>query len=510
MREYPTLAAVDLGSNSFRLEVARVEGDQVYPLDSLKETIRLAAGLGRDNMLGDDAQTRALACLKRFGERLRGLPQEAVRVVGTNTLRVAKNSAAFMERAEGALGFPIDIIAGREEARLIYLGVSHCLPLSDEKRLVVDIGGGSTELITGQRFASHTMESLPMGCVSYSQRYFPDGRITPAALAEAELAARTEVRGMLADFSSGQWERAYGSSGTARALAEIMEANGFSAQGITAEGLSRLREALLKAKDGSKLQLAGLRPDRVPVLPGGFAIMSAVFAELRICEMFLSSCALREGVLYDLLGRMHDQDTRDVTAKQFMQRYHVDGKQAMRVEELARAFLEQLAEDMVFEDYADALQSLGWAAQLHEAGRDIAHGGYHKHGAYILANADMPGFSKTEQAVLSLLVLGQRGSLSKVQSMVSSMDEWGMILSLRLAVLLYRGRTDSAPPRFHLRCSGQRFELALEQSWLVDNLLVETMLLSEAKEWRAVGMEFKFTSLDDGLAIRGMAKTAGF
>ena len=249
MQEYSTIAAVDLGSNSFRLQVARIVDDQIYPLDSLKETVRLASGLNADNQLNAEAQARALACLKRFNERLRSLPPEAVRAVGTNTFRVAKNADAFLAAAEAALGFPIDIIAGREEARLIYLGVSHALPISSAKRLVVDIGGGSTECIIGDGFEPREMESLYMGCVSFTQRFFSDGKISKGALQKAELAARAETQAIAAGFAADHWNEAVGSSGTARALADILEQNGWSPSGITAEGLEKLRSFLIKAGD---------------------------------------------------------------------------------------------------------------------------------------------------------------------------------------------------------------------------------------------------------------------
>jgi len=303
METPPTIAAVDLGSNSFRLQVGRVVDDQIYPLDSLRGPVRLAAGLTADKHLDDAAQARAIECLKRFGERLRGLPPGAVRAVGTNTLRVAKNAHEFMPRFEAALGFPIEVVAGREEARLIYLGVAHSLPATPEKRLVVDIGGGSTEFIIGAGNQPHKLESLYMGCVSYSLRYFPDGRISKSHMKQAELAARIEVETIRKQFSRKHWQQAVGSSGTARAIGDILEANGWSVSGITGEGMERLRGALLKAGDAAKAALPELREDRIAVLPGGFAIMSAIFAELDVEHMALANGAMRQGILWDMIGR---------------------------------------------------------------------------------------------------------------------------------------------------------------------------------------------------------------
>ena len=309
MQIYDTLAAVDLGSNSFRLQVARVVEDQIYPLDYLKETARLAAGLKPDNFLDDESQLRALACLKRFGEHLRGLPTHVVRVVGTSTFRLAKNAPAFLEKAEAALGFPIEVITGLEEARLIYLGVAHCMPPSQNHRLVVDIGGGSTEFVIGEGLKPLRMESLHMGCVNYSKRFFGDGKITKDAMQQAELAARMALQTIRFEFSSGDWQEAIGSSGTARVLADLLKQNDWSNEGITAEGLAKLRSMLLKAGECKRLNTLGLKPDRIPVLPGGFAIMSAVFTELSIQHMSITSAALKEGVLYNLLGRLHHQNT---------------------------------------------------------------------------------------------------------------------------------------------------------------------------------------------------------
>lgn len=492
MKEYSTVAAVDLGSNSFRLRVARVIDDQIYPLDSLKDTVRLGAGLGTNNTLDQDTCDRALASLGRFGERLRGLPLGAVRAVGTNTFRVAKNAQVFLQQAEAALGFPIEIVAGREEARLIYLGVSHGLPPSSDKRLVVDIGGGSTEFIIGTGLQPLRMESLYMGCVSYSQRHFPDGKINKGALKQAELAARAEVQTIAGEFSAGQWQQAIGSSGTAKALSEILQLNGYSDGSITHEGLASLREAMLKAGDSSKLQLAGLRPDRVPVLAGGYSIMAAIFAELGISSMSVSDSALREGVLYDLLGRFTQQDMRETTVNQFMRRYQVDTEQARHVEHLGIGLLRQLAGEQIPE-LDSVLQRFSWAARLHEIGLSIAHSGFHKHSAYIIEHADMPGFSNKEQALLAHLVLAQRGSLTKAAQLAPDREFWAQILALRLAVLFYRSRMDCALPEIRLRWYGSSFELALTSNWLGRNPLTETALENEAREWKSAGMKLEIT-----------------
>jgi len=484
VQHQPILAAVDLGSNSFRLQLARVEGDQFYMMDGLREPVHLAAGLTADKYLDTEAQQRALVALGRFAERLRGLPREAVRAVGTNSLRVAKNAADFIPQAEHVLGFPIEVIAGREEARLIYLGVAQGLPQSKDNRLVMDIGGGSTEFIIGNGLTPLKLESLYMGCVSFSRRFFPDGKITKQNLKQAELAASIELQIIVADYK-GQWQEALGSSGTAKALNEILELNGYSKGGISREGLDKLRTHLLKVGDVQKLDLQGLRPDRIPALAGGFAIMYAAFCELGITHMSFALGALREGVLYDLWGRFHNNDMRDVTVRQFMQRYRVDAKQAERVAKLAGVFAQQFFGAEIGED---ALHTLNWAAHLHEIGISVAHSGYHKHTAYILANADMPGFSKKEQARISLLALAQRGGLDKLQGQLKNTEDCVLAISLRLAVLFYRNRSDSELPALHGRFSGTKFHLSIDADWLAKNSLTETALQEEVKQWKTLGV----------------------
>jgi exopolyphosphatase/guanosine-5'-triphosphate,3'-diphosphate pyrophosphatase len=496
VRQQPILAAVDLGSNSFRLQIARVEGDQLYMLDGLREPVQLAAGLTAGKYLDAEAQQRALAALGRFAERLRDLPREAVRAVGTNSLRVAKNAADFIPQAEHVLGFPIEVIAGHEEARLIYLGVAHDLPQSKDNRLVMDIGGGSTEFIIGNGLTPLKLESLYMGFISFSRRFFPDGKITKQNLKQAELAARTELQTIVADYK-GQWHHALGSSGTAKAIAEILELNGYSKGGITREGLDKLRAHLLNAGDVQNLDLQGLRPDRIPTLAGGFAIMYAAFCELGIVHMEVAMGALRQGVLYDLWGRFHNHDVRAVTVQQFMQRYHVDNLQTVRVAKLANVFAQQFLGGENVSDsknWEDALQILNWAASLHEIGISVAHNGYHKHTAYILANADMPGFSKKEQARLSLLTLAQRGNLAKLQGQLKNTEDFILAMSLRLAVLFYRNRSDSSLPALHGRFSGTKFHLSIDHDWLAQNPLTETALQEEVKQWKTLGVSLQIVA----------------
>jgi exopolyphosphatase/guanosine-5'-triphosphate,3'-diphosphate pyrophosphatase len=487
--EYTTLGAVDLGSNSFHLAVGRVVDDQIYPLDSLKETVRLGGGLGGDKQLDAETQERALAALKRFSERLAGMPREAVRVVGTNALRVAKNAGPFLRRAEATLGFPIEIISGREEARLIYVGVAHSLPLANHNRLVVDIGGGSTELIIGNKMRPKAMESLYMGCVSYTERFFPDGRIEKKAFKQAELAAREQVQTIAARYEKQGWKEAVGSSGTARSIAEVLLKNGQVERGITARGLEWLRDELLAAGDLRKVALVGLREDRLPVVAGGVAIMSGVFAELSLERVTVADGALRDGVLWDLLGRVHHRDIREVTIDQFVRRYHVDLAQSHRVGTMARAILREL--DEKGDELGVVAPFLDWATRLHEIGISIAQGAYHKHSAYILANADMPGFSRQEQGYLSNLVLAQRGKLSKMGAAFADDPKLAALaFSLRLAVIFYRSRRSLKLPRIKATRKAKGFRLEVDPAWLTDHTLIALALEAEREQWDSVGLSF--------------------
>lgn len=488
------IAAVDLGSNSFRLQVGKVVGNLIYPLDSLKESVRLAAGLTPEKLLDNPSQLRALESLSRFGERLRGFDAKTVRAVATNTWRVAKNAPRFLPEAEAALGFPIEVIAGREEARLIYLGVAHSLANPRRQQLVVDIGGGSTEFIIGHHFRPLQLESIYMGCVSYSLRHFPGGKVDKKSMKDAELAARRELQSIVLQYRVTGWEEAVGSSGTAKALVDLLEMNGLSAGGITREGLDELKARLIRAGDPARLQMEGMRADRIPVLPGGLAIMSAVFKEFGLEQMVFSEGALRLGVLYDLLGRYHHEDLREATVEDFMRRYAVDRHQAERVTQMAIGLFAQLMPETAADPDSDEVRILSWAARLHEVGVSLAHSSYHKHSAYILANADMPGFSRRDQARLSRLVLAHRGKLERVQPEVSEVRDWLLIFSLRMAALLHRARDGGGNLPIRATLLPRGFELHVESGWLTASPLTAASLDEEVRHWAGLGLELKIRS----------------
>jgi exopolyphosphatase/guanosine-5'-triphosphate,3'-diphosphate pyrophosphatase len=478
-----TLAAVDLGSNSFHLQIGRVLDEQVYMLDSLREPVRLGAGLTRDKRIDRRTRTRAMEALERFAERLRGFPRGSVRAVGTSALRTARNAAAFLAEAEKTLGFPVEVIFGREEARLIYLGVAHSLAASEERRLVVDIGGGSTECIIGTGLEPQLMESLQMGCVSHSLRFFPEGRLDKSYFKRAELAAASELQRIVDVYRAAGWSHAVASSGTARSLAATLRESGLCEDGISAAALAELREKFIKAGRVERLKLPGLRDDRKPVIAGGLAIMSAVLAEFGIERLEVSDAALRQGVMYDLLGRVRHRDMREATVRQFMRRYQVDAAQAERVGALAQKILTGVDNDPSEDD----LVMLRWAGSLHEIGISIAHAGYHKHSAYIVAQADMPGFSQSEQARLARLLLAHRGKLSKLRGVSSRSPEWRLIFALRLSALLHQSRRDLALPALECGSSAKGFHVSLPRAWLEKHPLTEAALESEAAEWRSLG-----------------------
>jgi exopolyphosphatase / guanosine-5'-triphosphate,3'-diphosphate pyrophosphatase len=482
-------AALDLGSNSFHLLLARFDGPRLIVLDRYKESVRLGSGLQPDGSLSDEAMMRAWQALEKIAERIRPLPSAYVRVVGTNTLRIAKNRDLFLARAEKILGVPINIISGREEARLIYLGVGKDFTPEDRTRLVVDIGGGSTELVLG-RNKPQKLESLYMGCVSFSRLYFPDGQITRRSYQKALLAARSEVQGLVSEFNVSNWDEAVGSSGSIRSIERVLDSMGLNQNHlITADGLNRLAEELIAAKDVALLELPGLDEDRRPIFAGGLAVLHGVFAELKISAMHVSMYAIREGIIYDLAGRLHQRDKRVEAIEQMMEQYRVDRAQARRVNRFAQSLLNQVAHQLAT-DAEQAQRLLQWAIDLHEIGLSISHSGYHKHGAYIVANSDMAGFSRQEQQLLSFLVLNHRRKPKQEPEAYGFTPDWRLVTILRLACLFLR-RRDAAllPTSVEIAFRGTRCRLRLPAKWLDQHPLTQEDLTQENLLLSAVGIE---------------------
>jgi exopolyphosphatase/guanosine-5'-triphosphate,3'-diphosphate pyrophosphatase len=485
------LAAVDLGSNSFRLEIGRVVESHIERVGYWKETIRLAAGLNDDNRLSRRAIEIGIECLARMNERLRGLPPQQVRAVGTQTLRQAVNADDFLLDGQAALGYPIEVISGREEARLVFEGCMHLLPQSETRRLVVDIGGASTELIVGRGFAAGQAESFKVGCVNTTLRFFPDGRIDRQSFKRAVVACAAQIEEAVAGFSRSNWDEAYGSSGTVGAAIDILRAEGWADGVITSEALLKLRQAIVAAGEVRRIKLAGMKPERQQVIAGGTAVLCAVFETLGIDTLRPAAGGLRVGVLYDLLGRRERRDVREATVDRLQARFGVDRAQAARVGTLARQFFDALAPRADDE----LLKRMAWAAALHEAGFAVSHNDYHKHGAYLIAHGDLPGFSVTDQERIALLVLGQRGNLRKLDAALADPERLAKVLALRLAVIFCHARRDIALGRWMLALTRGAIELGLEPGWLERHPLTDHLLQEEAQQWDKVGIRFLVRAL---------------
>ncbi len=490
-----SFASLDLGSNSFHMIVASYEDGRLQIIDRLRETVRMASGLDEKGNLSEESVSRALDCLERFGQRLREIPKINVRVVGTNTLRRAKNGAKFQKKARQALGHPIEIVSGVEEARLIFLGVAHTVYNDSEKRLVMDIGGGSTEFIIGQGYQPMQAESLYMGCVGMTKKYFSDGEITAKRVKKAILSAKQELESIEKSFRRKNWDQALGASGTILAIHDIVRESGWSEKGITAESLDKLHDAVIESGRIDNISFPTLSDTRRPVLVGGLAVLIASFQSLKIDVMRVSDGALREGLLHDLIGRFHDEDIRDRTVKDMAQRYNVDLEQAGRVRDTALDVFDQVADTWSLDRQADR-KFLGWAAEIHEIGLSIAHSQYHRHGAYLLANSDMPGFSRQDQVILSELVRNHRRKILDEQESELFDENRDKIrrltILLRLAVVLHRSRLMTALPAVNLKTSKNSIRLKFPKGWLEGEPLTSADLETEAGYIAKVGFSLSF------------------
>ena len=479
------LAAVDLGSNSFRLEIGRVVDGQILRVDYLKEAVRQGGDLDEDRNLKPQAFERGLKCLARFGERLKGFPVEHVRAVATQTLREATNSEDFIKQAQKALGYPIEIISGVEEARLIYQGVSRMLPQSDEKRLVVDIGGRSTEFILGQHFKANVTESLRLGSVGWSQKYFADGQFSERNFERAEIAAESIID-MIANRYVGQSEVAYGASGTVGAVADVLAGAGFATDRIERTQLEWLKQVLIKAKTADRLNMEGLKDDRRAVIGGGLAVLTAVFDTLKLDTLMVANGALRHGVLYDMLSSDNaTEDLRTASIARLCKRFGVEMDHANNVSKLA----------LYFYDAMQACDSqkplLHWAALCHEVGWAISHTDCNKHGAYILDNTELMGFAQSELHTISLLVLGHQGKLRKLAADFDNQDLVCQLMALRLAVIFCHSRRLPALKHLQLERHKQQFILALSSQWASQHPQTHYLLEEECLLWQKLGWQLE-------------------
>ena len=499
MKNGTLLAAIDLGSNSFRLEIGRYDHGQIQRVAYLKETVRQGSGLDAERNLTPDAMERGWECLARFAERLSGFKKTQVRAVATQTLREAKNREDFLKRGCEILGFPIEVIAGTEEARLIYQGVAHLLPTDNERRLVIDIGGRSTELVLGQGLNASETASFRVGSVTWSMKYFPDGVFTEQTFYRADIAAQAVLEEAVSTYPRSQWNKAYGASGTVGAVAEILELAGFPHGEISLDGLDWLVKCLVRAGSAGKVQLEGLRDDRRAVIGGGVSILRALMTILQVDNLYVAQGALRHGVLYEMVEREdHDTDMRDLSVQRLALKFAVDAQQGQRVNQVAQHLLHDMYVDQQIEaSQIDRLRrKLNWAAQLHEVGVAISHSDYHKHGAYILDNADLVGFSMFELHRLSLLVLGQRGKLKKLESELEENEFAKMLMALRLSLILCHARKDPDHQSLHLTCDEvkQRITLTAPDSWVMDYPQSTHLLKLEMTAWQKAPWLFEFVT----------------
>ena len=488
------VAAVDLGSNSFHMIVARPQGREIVVIDRIRESVRLGAGLDDDKRLSKKAAERALACLERFGQRLQQIPYGRARVVGTNTLRRMRGGGDFLAAAGRALGHPVEVISGVEEARLIYGGVIHGMGDERPRRLVIDIGGGSTEAIIGDLAQPLRLESLRMGCVSHTQAHFADGRITAKRFEQARLAARIEVEWMEQPYREAGWDVCLGASGTVRAIAKVIAAQGWGQGEITPEGLEKCIALVVDAGRINKLKFDGLRDDRQPIFAGGLAVLAGVFDGLGIQRMEISDRALREGVIYDLLGRLADRDSREAAVRGLEKRFQIDRTHAQRVRDTALKLLRGIAKPWGLDD-PDCFRLLIWAAELHEVGIAIAHASYHKHGEYLLRHADLEGFSQTNQRLLAALVRLHRGKF-RTATLDDLPAQWQtpirrLAILLRLAVILHRGRGTFELPAIELQVDDDALSLQFEAGWLEQNPLTHADLRKEQGVLKAAAIELE-------------------
>ena len=490
-----TVAAIDLGSNSFHLIVARVSEEHFQIIDNMREMVRLAAGLDENNRLDKASRKRALDCLSRFGQRLKNIPEEGVRIVGTNTLRKAQNAKEFLHEAEEVLGYPIEIIAGVEEARMIYLGVSHSLADSGDKNLVVDIGGGSTEIIIGEQFDPQKMESLYMGCVSFSKRYFGDGQITPQRVESARMAAHLELHPYAVKYRRGEWQLAVGASGTIKTVRDIVQENGWSDGGISYTGLITLVKKIVDAGSITNIDIAGLKSERKAVIVGGTVVLLAIFEALDIERMQVSDWALREGVIYDMLGRDSQENIRDRTILSLSQRYHIDQEQAERVSRSTRHIFKQVKGSWGLSK-SRSKTLLEWGARLHEIGLDIAHSQYHKHGSYLLEHSDLPGLSHQNQQQLAFLVMAHRRKiplqLLKQFQKPQRVELSRLMVILRLSVLIHRSHHQS-DCNLDIDVEGDDIKLKFSKKWLDEHPLTQADLEQEKKYLASAEFSLNFS-----------------
>ncbi|MGB0733264.1 MAG: exopolyphosphatase [Pontibacterium sp.] len=489
------IAAIDLGSNSFHMVVADTSLSEIRPIDLLSEKVQLAAGLDKNKVLSQEAMDRGLACLSRFAQRVQHLPRNNVRIVGTNALRQAVNAHEFIRQAAELFDAPLEVIAGREEARLIYLGVSHTLADDKGKRLVIDIGGGSTEFIIGERFEPQVMESLHLGCVTFSAKYFPDGEITAGRFKKAQTGAMQELQTIAEEYKELGWNSVVGSSGTIKAARNALIECGYSDEKITKKGLQKLKDHLLSFDHVNNIQISGIKPERRAVLPAGIAVLCGIFESLGIDEMYFSHGALREGLLYDMSGRFSHEDVRERTISALIQRYHVSVYHANLVRNTALFAWAQVKDDWGL-DNDSYYSTLSWAAWAHKIGLVISHSQFHKHGAYILQNSDLAGFTGLDQQMMATLVRGHRRKFPRdeFKALPARLQEpcRRLCILLRFGVIMHRSRANAVLPAISMKAGNYRLALEFPKKWLEHHPLTLADLQQEADYLKALNFTLTF------------------
>ncbi len=490
------IAAIDMGSNSFHMVVAQVFHNEIRALEKLGEKVQLAAGLDHRSYLDEASQHRALACLERFAQRLNGMSKNSVLVVGTNALRVAKNAKTFMRKAEKVLGHKVSIISGREEARLIYLGVAHSLADDSDNRLVIDIGGGSTEFIIGQRFETKELESLHMGCVSYRDKYFSDGKITAVQMARAVVEASRELLSIRTRYRQVGWLHCVGSSGSIKAIAQVLIDNQWSqGDAITMEGLNKLHAEVVRLGSIRQLTKLGVRKDRQSIFPSGLAILLAAFDVLKIQEMDFCDGALREGLLYDMIGRNEHEDVRERTINSLQERYFVDREHAKAVASTADLLWREITPDWPALG-EEARNQLRWASLLHEIGLAISHSQFHKHGAYLIRYSDLAGFTRQAQTAIAVLVRFHRRKFNETLFNEYCNEDCDLLkpltILLRIAVVLQRPRNGEVPEELKINAGPKELQLEFAPGWLKERSLILAELEAEQGYLSKFGYQLTF------------------
>ena len=490
---FPLVAAVDLGSNSFHLLIGKIEktdkGLEIISIDNLKEPVKLAIGLDEHKILDNESKARAIVALERFGERLRSLSPDLVRVVATNTFRIAKNGKTLLKKCEESLGFPIEVISGVEEARLIYNGVCNSLNNDNLTRLVIDIGGGSTEFVIGCNTKPEILESIFIGCIKLNKEFFMENILDEKTFSRAVFFARKEIQVISSSFKKRGWDVVYGCSGTVKSIHDVIVANNLSTGGISIHALEQLIDKIIKLKTCDSRFIDGLKHERASVFAGGLTVLYAIFKELKIEKMELSQAALRLGVLYDIVGRGRDGNIRTLTIEKFIVRYEVDRVQVQRIKQVATYFWEQLFLDDVTQ-FLLTPEIFHYSINLLEIGHSISHSNYHKHSSYMVSNSEMPGFSKGEQQLMAKLILGHVGKISKVVDMTYEESYCRGLLIIRLSAIFSRSRTDLQPPKMIIKAENKKFILHVSEDWLNSHPLTRYTLEQESKEWLRVGIEF--------------------